>query len=116
MTGRTEAGEQETVIEYCELMRIPAVHIANEAKRSKAYGAQMKRMGLRKGFPDLFIPAARRGFHGLFIELKRDKQSKVSKAQREWIEYLNGAGYLAAICYGAEEAIAEISGYFGVKT
>lgn len=108
----TEDDIQETVVEYCELKHIVAVHIPNESKRSVAYGAKMKRMGLRKGFPDIFIPTARQGFHGLFIELKRDKKSRVSPEQTAWITYLNKQGYKAMICYGATEAINEIEKYF----
>lgn len=108
----TEDNEQEAVIEYCELKHIIAVHIPNESKRSVAYGAKMKRMGLRKGFPDIFIPTARKGFHGLMIELKRDIKSRVSSEQLAWITYLNKQGYKALVCYGANEAINEIERYF----
>lgn len=62
MNRVTETGEQEAVIEYCAWRRIPVVHIPNEGKRSAAYAAQMKRMGLAKGFPDLFIPVAVKEF------------------------------------------------------
>ena len=107
----TEDDIQEAVVEYCDLMHIVCVHIPNESKRSAAYGAKMKRMGLRKGFPDLFIPTARQGFHGLFIELKRDRLAYPKKEQREWIEYLNRQGYHAVICWGVDEAIDEIKKY-----
>lgn len=109
----TEAGEQEVVVRYCELRRLPLVHIPNEGKRSAAYAAQMKRMGLAKGFPDLFIPVAASGFHGLFIELKRDRKEKATEPQKAWIAYLNKAGYRATVCHGAEEAIREIENYIG---
>lgn len=109
----TETGEQEVVVQFCELMHIPVVHIPNEGKRSAAYAAQMKCMGLAKGFPDLFIPVAVSGFHGLFIELKRDRKSKPTEQQRAWVEYLNRAGYRAAVCHGADAAIEEIKNYYG---
>lgn len=108
----TEDAEQEAVIQYCELKGIVVVHIPNESKRSAAYGAKMKRMGLRKGFPDLLFPAPRKGFHGLVIELKRDKTCNPTAEQLQWIEYLNGQGYRAKVCYGAGEAIKEIEEYF----
>lgn len=99
-------------MQYCDLKHIIAVHIPNESKRSLAYGAKMKRMGLRKGFPDLLFPTPRNGFHGLVIELKRDKNSKPTKEQLDWIKYLNEQGYRATVCYGAGEAIREIEKYF----
>lgn len=111
----TEDDEQEIVIEYCKLKGIEVVHIANEGKRSIAYGARTKRLGLRKGFPDLFFPYAQRGFHGLFIEMKRDIKSKATPDQRWWIAYLTKQGYRAVICYGSNEAIKEIELYFSEK-
>lgn len=110
---KTEAEEQATVIEYCELLHIPAVHIPNEGKRTLAAGRELKRMGLRRGFPDLFIPESRHGFHGLFIELKRDMKSHITEHQRKWIDYLNKKGYHAVICYGASQAIDTIKRYYG---
>ena len=112
-TSPTEAEEQAVVIEFCDLMRIPAIHVANEGKRTLANGRQLVRMGLRRGFPDLFFPAARQGYHGLFIELKRVKGGRVTEHQQKWIDYLNRHGYRAVICYGADEAIREIKSYFG---
>lgn len=112
---RTESGEQEAVIEYCGYCGIEIVHIPNEGKRSARYGAELKRLGMRKGFPDLFLPKARKGFHGLFIELKRDVSCKPTKEQMDWIVKLNADGYLATVCYGADSAIREIENYFKKK-
>lgn len=108
----SEDSEQEAVIEYCVLKGIEVVHIPNESKRSLAYGAKMKRMGLRKGFPDLLFPTPHKGYHGLYIELKRDKTCKPTAEQWRWINYLNEQGYRATVCYGATEAIDEIDWYF----
>ena len=106
----SEAEEQITVIEYCDLLRIPVVHIPNEGKRSVGYAAMLKRMGLKKGFPDLFVTRARWGYHGLFIEMKYDR-GKTSKDQEEWISLLRGEGYACAVCYNASEAIEIIEKY-----
>ena len=112
MAVKTEASEQEAVIQFCEYAGIDIVHIANEGKRSAHYGAELKRLGMRKGFPDLFIPKASKGFHGLFIELKRDITRKPTKEQMKWISKLNAEGYLATVCYGADAAIREVKMYF----
>lgn len=112
---KTESGEQAAVIDYCAYSGIDIVHIPNEGKRSARYGAQLKRLGLRKGFPDLFIPAARNGFHGLFLELKKDTSSRPTKDQLSWIRKLNAAGYHATVCYGADEAIQKITNYLEEK-
>ena len=106
----SEDAEQEAVVEYCDLLHIPIVHIPNEGKRSLSYAARMKRMGLRSGFPDLLVPLARGDYHGLFIEMKYGK-NKTTKEQKEWLERLSGEGYACAVCYNAAEAIKTIESY-----
>lgn len=106
----SEDAEQEAVVEYCDLLHIPIVHIPNEGKRSLSYAARMKRMGLRSGFPDLLVPLARGGYHGLFIEMKYGK-NKTTKEQKEWLERLSAEGYACAVCYNAAEAIKTIENY-----
>lgn len=83
MTVR-EDDEQEAVIVYCNLRGIDAIHCPNEGKRSYQYGSRMKRMGMQKGFPDLFFPYARKNAHGLFIEMKVNGR-KPTIDQIEWI-------------------------------
>lgn len=107
-----EADEQEAVVQYCAYAGIDVIHIPNEGKRSAWYGAKLRAVGLKSGVPDLFIPAARKGFHGLFIEMKRDGKAKPTRAQLEWNMKLNSAGYRAVICYGAAEAIRVLQEYF----
>ena len=43
-------------------------HIPNEGKRTN--GALLKAAGMVSGVPDLSLPVARRGFNGLYIEMK----------------------------------------------
>lgn len=108
----TEDEVQQAVIDYCQIKNIKVAHIANEGKRSAYYGAKMKRMGLSKGFPDLFFPSPQGKYHGLMIELKRDNKSKPTSEQIEWISYLNKQGYCAKVCYGVDEATRQIDEYF----
>jgi hypothetical protein len=74
-------------------------------------GKQLKRIGLAKGVPDYFIPLMRKGFGGLFIEMKRKKGSVVSHEQQDWILQLNKNGYRSVITYGADEAIEVMNQY-----
>ena len=106
----SQDAEQEAVVEYCDLLHIPIVHIPNEGKRSLSYAARLKRMGLRSGFPDLLVPLARGGYHGLFIEMKYGKNT-TTKEQKEWLERLSAEGYACAVCYNAAEAIKTIESY-----
>lgn len=65
-----------------------------------------KQQGLQRGIPDIHIPIPRGNFGGLWIELKRSEgRAVLSKAQREWIGWLNMHGFCARVCHGADEAI-----------
>ena len=106
----SEADEQITVVEYCELLGIPVYHIPNEGKRSVYAGANLKRQGLRRGVPDLCIPVARGKYHSLYIEMKT-KDGKATQAQADWIHLLRGQGMCAFVCYGADDAMTLIDEY-----
>lgn len=73
--------------------------------------ANLKREGRKKGVPDLMLPVARHGKHGLFIEMKRTKGGASSAEQRAWIAALTEQGYKAVVCKGAEAAITTLREY-----
>ena len=116
-----ELDEQQTVAEWAEwsTRKYPELkllyHITNEGKRSLANGAALKRAGLKKGVPDLCLPCAKGGYHALYIEMKKDKNCKPSKDQKEWLANLNAAGNLAVVCHSADEAIETLKRYLNLK-
>jgi len=65
-----------------------------------------------KGFPDLFIYEPNQDYHGLAIEMKKEKGSVASPEQKRWQEQLRNRGYCSYICKGSEEAIKQIDEYF----
>lgn len=71
----------------------------------------MKAEGMKKGVPDLFLPVARRGYHGLYIEMKRDDGGTVSDEQKEFLEFAEAQGYRDQVCYGYDDAIKELEWY-----
>lgn len=85
--------------------------IPNGGKRDPNTALRLKASGVKAGIPDIFLPVARGGFHGLFIELKRTKGGSLSADQKEMIEALTDQGYLVVVCKGADAAIAEIKKY-----
>ena len=107
----TEHQEQSIVIKYCGLKKIPIFHIPNGSYKSVTARTKSKQEGLKAGVPDLMLPIPNKKYHGLFIEMKRIKNSKVSVQQKEWIDLLNKQGYKAVVCYGNNEAIKEIENY-----
>ena len=79
-------------------------------KRDKATAAVLKRQGVKAGVPDIMLPAARAGYHGLYIELKAGENT-TTKKQKEWLEYLRQQGYYTAVCYGWQPAAQLIEQY-----
>lgn len=115
----TEAQEQKSLIEWAKWQegRYPELkmlmHIPNEGKRSKRYGAELKRLGLRPGFPDLGLFVPRNNKSGLFIEMKVGR-NKCTDNQKKWIKALIGQGYEVKVCYSCEEAIQVIKKYLNI--
>ena len=79
-------------------------HIPNEGKRSRATGGRLRAEGLKAGVPDICLPVACGGCHGLYIELKRQHGGRLLPAQAEWMEKLKAQGYQVALCHGWEAA------------
>ena len=67
----------------------PLVHITNEGKMSRKRGYQTNNIGRRKGFVDYQYPIPRKGYGGLYFEVKRPGDKPRDKNQIAWIEFLN---------------------------
>lgn len=115
----TEAEEQKALIQwakfqekkYSELKML--MHVPNEGKRSPRYGAELKRLGLQAGFPDLALFVPRNGKAALFIEMKVGR-NKCTDNQKKWIRNLLEQGYEVKVCYSCEEAIQVIKKYLNI--
>ena len=112
----TEHAEQVTLVQWFDaaypqyagrLFAIP-----NGGWRAKAQALKLQLEGVRAGVPDLFLPVATGGKHGLFIEMKRSKGGTVSPEQKDWLAHLKQQGYRAEVCKGFEAAKAVIQDYF----
>ena len=113
----TEEAEQAAIFEWATLMssQFPELHllfhIPNGGYRAPATAAKLKAQGVKAGVSDLFLPVARGGFHGLWIELKRRKGGKLSPAQQDWLTEMRFQHYRAELAHGAEEACDIIYAY-----
>ncbi len=113
----TEGQEQATLFHWCEMKSFvyPELrllfHIPNGGGRSKAEAGRFKMEGVKAGVPDLFLPAPRGPWHGLFIEMKRMDGGRVSQSQKDWLESLERQGYRAVVCQGWQDAAEVIEGY-----
>ena len=119
LAGATEDSQQmalfcwaalpETLAKYPRLKWMFAV--PNGGSRHIAEAAKFVATGLRKGVPDIFLPVSyKMSYHGLFIEMKVGK-GKTTENQKEWLEYLEKAGYYCKICYSCIEARETIIKY-----
>ena len=117
----SEAQEQKVIFEWAEWNKNKypelemLMHTVNEGKRTPRMGAELKRMGMKRGFPDISLLVPNKKYHGLFIELKADKTKRLTKEQKEWLEKLNKYGYKAVRCNGSDEAIQVIKEYLGIE-
>lgn len=115
-----EGAEQAAVVKYIEWqypqVRKLTASVPNGANKSRAARANFKREGLTPGYPDLLIDYPRGPYHGLRIEMKRRAKSlsAVHDAQWLWRDNLRRQGFRVVICYGKDEAIAEIDQYIAL--
>lgn len=111
-----ESEEQEALFQWAEAMsgKYPCLrlmyHVPNGGHRSAAVAGKLKAEGVKAGVPDICLPSARGGYHGLYIELKAGK-NKATKEQEEWLSALNAEGYKAVVCRGWVRASEEIKNY-----
>ena len=96
------------------------IAIPNAGKRSAKHGKREKLMGLKPGVSDLFLAVPRNGKHGLWIEMKKRRESfrgmaeaasAVIPTQRQWLDRMERVDYATAVAYGSAEAIEMIKVY-----
>ena len=106
----TEAQEQTALFQWAAYMKnyYPELelmhHVANGGSRNIVEAHNLRLQGVKPGIPDICLPCARKGRHGLYIELKRQKNGRVSIEQKKMLVTLREQGYEAVVCYGWEDA------------
>jgi hypothetical protein len=86
---------------------------------------QKKQNGGRRAWPDMVIAEPRNGYHGLYLELKREK-TRLKKKNGEWasdhiaeqaevLKKLRERGYKAEFAVGFDEAKQILDDYLGGK-
>lgn len=100
----SESTEQTRLFQWARMQqgRWPELrllyHIPNGGSRHRLEAIHLKQQGVRAGVPDLCLPVARDGCHGLYVEMKRSKGGRVSPEQ-------------VAVCQGWEMASEVILRY-----
>lgn len=100
--------------QYPDLLAFTAV--PHGGLRHKAVAAKLRAEGVSPGYPDFLLDVPRQGFHGLRIELKRQKAppSAVSSEQHEWHDRLRAHGYRVEVCRGWESAWDVLCDYLSI--
>jgi hypothetical protein len=93
---------------YPELELMFAIN--NGLRLTIGQAMKAKRSGTRKGIPDLMLACSRKGFHGLFIEMKK-KGGKLSPEQKDKLSRLTLEGYKCYACFSCDQAIDVIEDY-----
>ena len=112
-----EAQEQAWFFNWCKYASVKwseldlLYHIPNGGSRNAIEAVHLKAQGVKKGVPDLCLPVPRGKFHGLYIEMKRQKGGTLSLDQKEWIARLKNQGYRVEVCKGFQEAANVLEDY-----
>ena len=112
----TEHAEQAALLHWSHLheSRWPELEllfaIPNGGHRHPGVARKLQAEGVRAGIPDLYLPVARGGAYGLWIEMKVSG-GKLSRRQEITLVKLRDQGYTACVCYGWEDAVRTLTDY-----
>lgn len=116
LIGASEHQEQVAFFQWVKIMTssMPELGlmyaIPNGGHRHQTVAAKLKGEGVQPGVPDIHLPVARGGFHGLWIEMKAGRNT-TSLYQDEFIENLREQGHRVEVCYGAQAALEVVLEY-----
>lgn len=85
-------------------------HVPNGGLRDIRVARKMKDEGQLAGVPDLFLPHAAHGYHGLYIEVKSPK-CVLSEVQETIHALLQKHGYAVEIVMSIEEGVKLLQWY-----
>lgn len=112
MGNLREHSMQVKVVQYVRTFfpEVLILSIPNGAGTTARNRLALYAEGLLPGVPDLFIPEARKGFHGLWIEMKT-KEGVESAAQKRIRNNLENNNYLCYVARTEQTAINIIEAY-----
>lgn len=89
-------------------------HCPNGGSRNVVEATKLKRMGVKSGVSDLYLPYSKGSYIGLFIEMKYGN-NKLQDSQKEFLKDMSENGHYVITCYKAEDAIETIKDYLNQK-
>lgn len=120
-----EYNEQKAFIDWCKLATrlYPVLGLIycnhNTQKLNFKQAFRWQSVGGKAGIPDLFLPVARDGYYGFYLEFKSpDLKPKTSRSkgglnddQLELFPKLKEQGYQVVVCYSWLDAKKELEKY-----
>lgn len=125
MIKQSEKDLQKMVCEYLKFQYPNVIFNSDMAGIRLTWGQAKEAKNLRShnGFPDISIYESKRGYNGLFLELKAEGQkitkkdgsfvSEHIKEQAYILKQLRNRGYVADFCIGFNDARDLIDWYLG---
>jgi len=117
----TEFEEQAAVVRWARYLaangedRLRLLHADSTGVRVPiGCAVKMKKAGVVKGWPDLFLAVETADYNGLFIEMKRETGGVVSKEQKHLHLLLRQQHFAVVVCRGAYQGICAIRNYLGI--
>ncbi|MCK5607485.1 VRR-NUC domain-containing protein [Candidatus Pacearchaeota archaeon] len=115
----SESTEQQLTVSWCRLQypKYRIIAIPNGAmiggRNKYVLIKKYKAEGMTNGVSDLLLCVARKGYYGLWIEMKDKGKTacSVSEDQEEWFNDMREAGYKAEWAAGFEQAKKIIEEY-----
>lgn len=111
-----EAPEQRALARWLNERGICWVHVPNGGARNLFVAAELKRQGVKRGYPDVTIydaPPNLPGKVGTVLELKPprsvDPYAEPTDEQIQWLALLRERNWLALVAYGVADATRQLS-------
>lgn len=114
--GKSESHTQQKCVEWFRYLypKLILFAIPNGGARSKPEASIMKGEGVLKGVLDLFLMEPRGMYHGMFIEMKHNKNGLT----REQIQFFLAAEqrkFKCVVCKHLDEFMKEVTNYLNLK-
>ncbi len=108
MAVPSEASEQVVLARWLTRNKILFFHPPNGGKRVRSEARLFRRMGVKRGVPDIVIVDPVGDYVGTVVELKRVSGGVVSAEQREWLSAFKERGWATCIAKGARDAVSQL--------
>lgn len=111
---------QKAVAKVLDYSGLLWCHVPNGGQRKAITGAKLKRMGTKRGVPDVLVfnlsPSPNLYLYGrpLALELKVG-YNKPSKEQHQWLADLRREGWRCEVCYTMDEVIKVLREHYPNK-